>query len=78
MIRNRSSHIPTTTPNEAMTVPKIVRSLLIARMVKGRRKLQKTIVQNSGAYAPRCVAQNTAISEGSLPYQVVRRSPNRK
>ena len=54
-IRNRSSHMPTTTPNDAITQPVMVRSFLIARIENGSTKLQKTIVQYSGANDPRCV-----------------------
>src|SRR5262245_4055959 len=74
MMRNRSSHIPTTTPHEAITQPVIVRSFRIARNGNGRMKLQNTIVQKSGAKVPICVDQNTAISDGSFPYHVVSRS----
>src|SRR5262245_27312524 len=74
MIRKRSSHMPTTTPQEAMTVPVIVRILRIARNGKGRTKLQNTIVQNKGAYVPVCVDQNAGISWVVLPYQTVSRS----
>src|SRR5437667_394722 len=51
-IRNRSSHIPTTIVEDAITVPVIVRNFLMARSGKGMTKLQNTIVQNSGEYAP--------------------------
>ena len=65
MIRKRSSHIPTTTPQEAITVPVIVRSLRMARNGNGSMKLQNTIVQNSGAYVPACVAQKHGHFDGS-------------
>ena len=45
MMRNRSSHMPTTTVHEAMTHPVIVRSFLSDRMLNGITKLQSTIVQ---------------------------------
>src|SRR4030095_16464347 len=77
-IRKRSSHMPTTTPHEAMTQPRMVRVFELVRIAIGSTKLPTTIVQYSGAYSPRCVAQNTAISLGSLPYQTVRRSLNTK
>src|SRR5437016_4073533 len=72
IIRKRSSHIPTTTPQDAITVPVMVRSFRIASNGNGRMKLQNTIVQKSGANLPTCVVQNTAISEGAFPYHVVR------
>src|SRR5258706_11402148 len=77
-IRNRSSHIPTHTPTEATTQPAIVRVLLRLRMISGTTKLQTTIVQKSGANEPLCVTLNTAISAGSFPYHVARRSLNPK
>ena len=49
MIRKRSSHMPMTTVDEAIAVPVIVRSLLMARIGHGMMKLQTTMVQNSGA-----------------------------
>ena len=49
-IRKRSSHIPTTTPAEAMTQPSIVRARGIDRIISGNTKLQITIVQKSGAW----------------------------
>ena len=52
----------------------IVRNFLMARIGTGIMKLQTTMVQKSGAKFCRMVVQNTAISEGSFPYQVVRRS----
>ena len=70
--------MPTTIVEDAITVPVIVRSLRIASSGNGITKLQNTIVQNSGAYEPVCVSQNTAISAGLLPYQVVSRSTNVK
>src|SRR5215831_20222241 len=73
-IKKRSSHIPTTIVDDAITHPVIVRNFLIARIGKGITKLQNTIVQNSGAYDPVCVSQNTAISADEFPYQVVIRS----
>ena len=48
MIRNRSSHMPITTPQDAITVAVIERSFRIASNGKGRTKLQNTIVQNNG------------------------------
>ena len=45
MIRNRSSHMPTSTVEEATTHPVIVRSFLSERITKGTTKLQTTIVQ---------------------------------
>src|SRR5215468_3819502 len=78
MIRKRSSHIPTTTPHDAMTVPVIVRILRMARNGNGRMKLQNTIVQNKGAYTPDCVDQNAGISCVPFPYQTVSRSLNTK
>src|SRR5262245_10463602 len=77
-MRNRSSHMPTRTPNEATTQPAIVRSFFNDRIVTGRTKLQTTIVQNSGAKEPRCVTQKTFISLCSLPYQMVSRSAKTK
>ena len=41
MIRNRSSHIPTMTPHEAITAVVIDRSLLMASSGKGITKLHK-------------------------------------
>ena len=61
-----------------MTVPEIVRSPLIASKGKGMTKLQTTIAQNRGAKPPRCVCQKTAISDASLPYQVVSLSAKTK
>src|SRR5947208_1941237 len=77
-IRNRSSHMPMHTPKEAMTQPAIVRVLLMLRMITGTTKLQAIIVQKRGANEPLCVTLNTAISAGSLPYQVASRSLNTK
>src|SRR5678810_454304 len=74
MIRNLSSHIPITTPTEAITVVVIDRSFRIVRSGKGRTKLQTTMVQNNGEYLPICVDQSAAISCGVFPYQVTRRS----
>src|SRR5712691_7951982 len=71
IIRNRSSHIPTQTPADAMTHPPIVRSFLMLRIATGTTKLHVTIVQKSGAKVPFWVTQNTATSASSLPYQVV-------
>src|SRR5436309_609115 len=73
-IRNRSSHMPTTTVKEAMTQPVIVRSFLMERMTNGITKLQTTIVQKSGANEPRCVTRKTSRSADSLPYHTVSRS----
>src|SRR5262245_27706917 len=73
-IRNRSSHMPTTTVNEAMTQPVIVRSFLIDRMTNGTTKLQTTIVQKSGENEPRWVTRTTSRSADALPYQTVSRS----
>src|SRR5271154_4793332 len=73
-MRKRSSHMPTTTVHDAIAVPVMVRSRLMARMGTGMMKLQTTIVQNSGANCLRMVSQKTAISEGELPYQAVSRS----
>ena len=71
--------MPTTIVDDAITGPMIdARNRLIARSGKGIRKLQKTIVQKRGAKRPRWVDQKTAISEVSLPYQVVRRSAKMK
>src|SRR3954470_22923797 len=78
MMRNRSSHMPTTTPHEAITQPVTVRSRLNDRMQSGDTKLQTTMVQESGANEPVCVVQNTDISADSLPYHVVRRSAKTK
>src|SRR5450755_4483493 len=72
MIRYRSSHMPITTVNEAIAVPRIVRVFLIARSGNGITKLQRTISQNSGEYDPVCVTQKTVISDGSFPYQTVK------
>ena len=75
MIRKRSIHMPTTIVHEAMHVPVIVRSRLMARKGTGMMKLQTTMVQNIGAKCiAGCVVQKTAISEGALPYQAVSRS----
>ena len=62
----------------SITVPVIVRSFLMPSSGTGITKLQMTIVQNKGAKAPVWVDQNTAISEGSFPYQVVSRSETMK
>src|SRR5262245_9067324 len=78
MMRNRSSHIPTRTPHEARTVPVIVRHRRMARKGNGTMKLQNTIVQKNREYVPVWVDQNTAISEGLFPYQVVSLSLNTK
>ena|ERR1700681_2366645 len=78
IIRNRSSHIPITTPVDAITVPVIVRNFLIANIGNGIRKLQTTIVQNSGEYFPVCVNQKIVISADSFPYQPVSRSEKTK
>ena len=78
MIRKRSSHIPTTMQIDAITVPVIVRSRLMARIGTGIRKLSVTMVQNSGAKSPRTVDQKTPISDSPLAYQVVSRSANVK
>src|SRR5262245_4557935 len=78
MIRKRSSHMPTTTPHDAITVPVIVRNFRIARNGNGRMKLQNTMVQNKGAYVPVCVDQNAGISCVVFPYQTVNRSLNTK
>ena len=67
MMRKRSSHIPMTTPIEAMTHPVMVRNRRMPIRISGSTKLQITIVQYSGANDSRCVRQNTAISAGSLP-----------
>ena len=45
MIRKRSSHMPMTTPNDAMTQPVIVRNRLMPISTSGSTKLQVTIVQ---------------------------------
>src|SRR6185295_7455568 len=74
IIRNRSSHIPTTMQVEAITVPLIVLNRLNANIGTGTRKQQTTIVQNRGENAPLTFDLKTAISEGSLPYHVVRYS----
>src|SRR3989442_7709008 len=73
-MRKRSSHMPMTTVNDAMTQPVIVRSFLIERMTNGIAKLQATIVQKSGANEPRCVTRNTSRSADALPYHTVSRS----
>src|SRR3989442_9091738 len=78
MIRNRSSHMPTTIDDAAMTHPVRVRSFLIASTGKGMTKLQNTIVQKSGEYVPVLVSQNTAISADVLPYHLESRSANTK
>src|SRR6185503_11015815 len=74
IIRNRSIHIPATTNAEATTVPRIVLNLLNASNTAGMRKQQATIAQNNGANEPLIFERKTAISEGSLPYHVVRYS----
>ena len=61
-----------------MTQPVIVRSFLIERIDTGMTKLTTTIVQYSGANEPFCVTRSTAISAGSLPYQMVSRSAKTK
>src|SRR5438128_4060162 len=73
-MRNRSSHMPMSTPNDATTQPAIVRSRLIDRRMKGTTRLQTTIVQYRGANEPFCVTLRTATSLDSFPYQIVRRS----
>src|SRR2546426_9961632 len=73
-MRKRSSHMPMTTVNDAMTQPVIVRSFLIERMTNGIAKLQATIVQKSGANEPRCVTSDTSRSVDALPYPKVSRS----
>src|SRR5678816_2148471 len=55
MIRNRSSHIPTMIPHEAITVDEMERTLRIASNGKGSTKLKNTMAQNRGEYAPDCV-----------------------
>src|SRR6476469_8880581 len=78
IIKNRSTHIPATTNAEAMTVPRIVLNLLNASNTIGMKKQQATIAQNNGANEPLIFERKTAISEGSLPYHVVRYSANVK
>ncbi len=74
MMRKRSIHMPATMVVEAITVPVMVRSFLMASSGKGMTRLQMTMVQKSGAKFCRMLVQKTFISETSLPYQVVRRS----
>src|SRR5579864_2924913 len=78
IIRYRSSHIPMTTPVDAITVPVIVRNFLIASIGNGITKLHTTIVQKSGEYFPVSVSQKTVISADSFPYHVVNRSEKTK
>src|SRR6185295_9806211 len=78
MIKNRSSHIPTTINADATIVPLIVLNRLIASSGAGMMKQQITLAQNSGAYDPEIFELNTAISSGSLPYHAVKYSPNVK
>src|SRR6266571_7484169 len=61
-ISKRSSHMPISTQNDAMTQPAIVRSRLIDMMKNGTTKLQTTIVQYRGAKEPFCVTLRTALA----------------
>ena len=61
MIVKRSSHMPITTEIEAMVVPRIVRVLLIARIVKGMTKQRITIAQKWGANSPVNFDQKTVM-----------------
>src|SRR5205807_3767724 len=78
MIKNLSNHIPTMTRADAIVVPVTLLNLRNARSGAGIAKQQMIVPQNKGENAPLIFERNTAISPGSLPYHVVRYSPNVK
>src|ERR1700744_2949260 len=67
IIRNRSSHMPSSTPGDAMVAVVMERSLRIPSSKNGMKKFTTTIPQNCGEKRPSTFTLKTLISLGSFP-----------